>query len=124
MNDNQKLGKIEAIALGLTVISNNIIFNIPTIIFNSCGSGSWLNTIYISVLALIFILIFLKLIKPFPGQDIIDISKKVGGKPLKYIISVLYIVLFLSFSAVCLRYFSSNLRLIYYSSYNVLFIML
>ena len=45
MKDIQKIGKIEAIALALAIITNNIIFNITSIIFNSCGSGAWLNMI-------------------------------------------------------------------------------
>ena len=57
MNDMQKLGKVEAMGLSLAVISNNIIFNMTSVIFNSCGSSSWLNVLYVSILSILFMLV-------------------------------------------------------------------
>ena len=65
MKDIQKIGKIEAVALSLAIITNNIIFNITSIIFNSCGSGAWLNMIYVSILSLIFMFVILFLFRNF-----------------------------------------------------------
>ncbi len=124
MNAMQKLGKIEAIGLSLAVIINNIIFNMTSIIFNYCGSGSWINIIYVSILSLIFTFIIILLLKPFPSLDLLDISSFLGGKTLKCLISVLYVILFMSFSAICVRYYANNSHIIYFSGYNLLFLIL
>lgn len=124
MDDIPKIGKLEAIGLHLAVISNNIIFSMTSIIFNSSGSGSWLNMIYVSIISIVFMLIIIALYKSFPGLDLLDISKYLGGKKLKYIFSILYSVLFISFSAICVRYYVNDLHIIYFSDYNFLFLIL
>ncbi len=120
MDSIQKLGKYETIGLVLSIISNNIIFNMPTIIFNSCGSGSWVNVLYISIISMFFMLIILKIFKSFPGLDIVDISKFLGGKFLAFIVAILYAFMFTCFSALCIRYFINNLHIIYFPSYSLL----
>lgn len=120
MNNVQKIGQIEAIALHLAIICNNVIFNITSIIFNTSGSASWLNIIYISFLGLIFMLLVLKLFKPFPGLDILDISNYLGGNILKRIIAGLYILMFVCITSVYLRYYVNGLHVIYFPGYSLL----
>ena len=124
MDNLQKIGKIEAIGLSLAVLSNNIIFNMTSIIFNSCGSGSWLSVIYLSIISLIFMFIILALYKLFPNYDLLDISKYLGGNFLKYIISLLYIIFIMSFSVICIRYYANDLHVIYFPNYSFLFLIL
>lgn len=124
MTNIEKIGKAEAIALFITIISNNIILNIPTLILNSSSRGSWLNIIYLTILCTIFILIIYKLFKPFINADILDVSHYLGGKILKYIIAVLYLALFISFSALCIRYFANSLNIIYFNSTSLVVLVL
>lgn len=124
MNDMQKLGKVEAMGLNLAVISNNIIFNMTSVIFNSCGSGSWLNVLYVSILSILFMLVAIFLFKRFISYDILDVSEYLGGSWLKGIMAILFIVLFMSFSAVSLRYYVNDLHVIYYPEYNYLVLLL
>lgn len=124
MDNLQKVGKIEAIGLVLAIISNNIIFNLTSIIFNGSASGAWVNVLYISVISLIFMFIVLALFKNFPNSDLLDLSKFLGGKTLKYIITILYVVLFMSITAVYIRYYVNDLHVVYYSGYNFLILAL
>lgn len=112
----EKIGKIEAIALFITIISNNIIINISTIVLNYTSTGSWLNILYLTVLCLLFVLLICNFFKPFINADILDVSYFLGGKVLYYIISILYIIFFLFFSALCTRYFANSLNIIYFNS--------
>ena len=48
MSTSQKIGTIEAIALIVTIIINQIILNLPDVIISTTGSSSWINVIYIS----------------------------------------------------------------------------
>lgn len=124
MDNVDRIGRIEAIALLITVIANNIIFNIPTIILSYSGSGAWLSIIYLGILSLIFIVIVCKLLKPFVQLDLVDISNFLGGKVLKTIIGIAYIFLFISFSGACLRYFVNSLHLIYFNDTPLLFLII
>lgn len=124
MGNLDKIGKVEAIALLITVIINNIIFNVPAIILNLSGTGSWLGVIYLTILALIFIFILCKLLEPFVQFDLLDISEYIGGNFLKIIMGMAYIFLFLSFSGACLRYLAYSLHLIYFENTTLLYLML
>lgn len=124
MTNIEKIGKFEVYALFITIISTNIIINIPTIILDFTSTGAWLNTIYLTVICFLFILLVCKLVKPFTNFDILDISDFLGGKVLKFIIASLYIILFLTFSAFCLRYFSYSLQMIYFENISIVLLAL
>ena len=49
MSTYQKIGTVEAIALIVTIIINQIILNLPDVIISTTGSSSWINVIYISI---------------------------------------------------------------------------
>lgn len=124
MDNLNKVGKIEAIALLVTVITNNIIFNVPSIILNFVGSGAWLSIIYLLVITLIYIIVICKLLNPFIDSDIIDVSEFLGGKTLKFIVGILYIFLFSTFAGGCIRYLCNSLHLIYFNDTPLLFLLL
>lgn len=124
MNSIEKIGKIEAIALFITICVNQIIFDIPNEIFMTTGTGAWLNTIYISIIALILAIIIYKLFKNFPNKDIVDISEYVGGKFFKIITGVIFLICFTSICAFCVRYFTNSIRIIYYTSTPIVFLLI
>jgi len=116
MDTIQKISKFEAIALFITLTTNEVIFNIPHTIISSVGSSSWINGIYIFGLAILFTLLFLKFFEPFKGQDILDISHFLGGPVLRLIIGVIYIAFFITILSFSTRFFSSFLQTIYFKS--------
>ena len=124
MSNIEKIGKAEVIALFITIISNNIIINISSILLNTSSTGSWVNIIYLTVICLAFILLICKFFKPFINSDILDVADFLGGKLLKIIIAFLYIILFFSFSALCLRYFANSLNIIYFNNTPLAIIIL
>lgn len=124
MNSIEKIGKIEAIALMIIIMINQIILNMPTIIISASGNSSVINSIYITILALIFIHIIYRLFKPFENKDLVDISEYVGGKTLKIVVGILYIIFFLLFSTLLFRYFVNNLKLIYFNDISMTFLLI
>ena len=91
----EKIGKIEAICLMLIIVINELIINVPNMIILDTKTGSTLNIIYVSILAVAFAYIICKLFKPFYGKDILDVSEYVGGRVLKIILGVLFILFFI-----------------------------
>lgn len=120
----EKIGKIEAISLILVVMFNEIVLNVPTTIILSTNSGTVLNLIFIIALAIIFTLIICKLFKPFAGKDILDISEYVGGKTLKIIIGILFILLFVFLCSLSIRYLGNSIKVIYFPNSPLIFILL
>lgn len=122
--NTKKLSTIEAIAFTVILIINHTILDLPKIILLSAGSASIINTIYVSILAVILCLLIVNLFKPFPGKDIIDIAEFLGGKILKVLIGFAFIISFSISLAIVLKYFSDALKVIYFPSTPILLIML
>ena len=89
---NTKIGNTEAIAIIVIIMINNAILNVTKSIISNIGTASILNTIYISIIAIFLSYYIYILFKNFPTFDILDISNVLGGKFLKYIIGILYLV--------------------------------
>lgn len=122
--EKTRIGKLEAIALIITIMVNHAILDITKAIISSTGSSAILNTIYVSIIALIVTYIIYLLLNKFPTFDILDISNFLGGKILKVLVSVLFLVYFIIFSATLLKTFAYCLQTIYYQNTNTFFIVM
>ena len=118
-----KLENLEAIALIGIIMINKIILNFQKSIISSTGSSAWLNTIYICIIAILFTYLIVRLFKNFPDLDILDISNYLGGKFLKVIIGIMYIMLFIVISVLLIRNFSESLKIIYFNSSPIVFLI-
>lgn len=114
----------EAISIICIISLCQLILNTPKTIINSCGSGSIINILYISLIGLITCIIFSKIIKNFPSDDIIDISEKLGGNILKFIVSIIFIAFFIILILVAISDFSYLLKCIYFQDSPLTFILI
>lgn len=124
MDSIQKIGKIEAICLITMVTVNEIIFNIPNFVILNSGSSSWMTVLMHFLVILIFTIFLSKFFKELGVKDIVDCSEYIGGKALKWIIGISYILLFVGVSSYILRYFSNILELIYFNDTPISFLLL
>lgn len=118
-----KIGTIEAIMLVLTMIVAHTILSMPRNILVSTKSATIINLIFVSILAVMIAYFIVKLLKNFPGQDIIDISEYLGGKTFKTIIGTIFILYFLVSSSILLRNFCESIKILYYPMTNIIFII-
>lgn len=118
-----KIGTIEAIMITLTVVIVHSMQSLPKNILTTQKSGSVLNVIYVSIIAIVLAYIIYRLFKKFPGLDIIDISELLGGKVLKTIVGVVFLSHFIISSSVLLRSFCESLKIVYYPMTDILFIL-
>ena len=121
--DNSKLSTFEAIAVILTVTLAHSVLTLPKAIMSEAGSSVLLNIAYISVIAFVFCLVIYKLLSKFPGSDIIDISKFLGGKLFQRIAGFGTIAYILFTSSVLLRIFGNCLKIVYYPMTDLVFII-
>jgi len=118
-----KITTIEAVCFVIVTIVNRIILNLPQPILETCGSSALLNIIFISIIAIIFTLILIKLFKNFANSDIVDVSEFIGGKLLRNIIAVILILYLLIFSSLLIRNFAEVVHSIYYTETSILYLL-
>ncbi len=120
----EKIGYAEAIALINVVMINKIILNTPKDIIANTGSSAWLNVLYISLISVLVACIITHLLKKFPGRDILDISEFLGGKTLKGIIGIAYMILLVLLTTLVIKNLSETLKIIYFKTSPILYIVL
>lgn len=122
--NSYRLRIIESICIALTILISSITLSVPNTLINITGSSTLLNVVYVAFLTFIFFFIMCKLFAHFPGCNIIDISEFLGGKVLKFIYGLLFILYILALSALMFRHFSESISLIFFSHINIDFILL
>lgn len=120
---NSKIGTVEAIMIILTIIVAHTILSLPKNLVTTMKSASLLNMIYVSIIVVIIGYLIFRLLKNFPGIDIVDISELIGGKIFKNIIGTIFIIYFLISSSMLLRNFSESMKIIYYPMTDIFFIL-
>ena len=119
-----KIGTVEAIMLILTIVLTHTISTLPRELLVSTKSATLINLIYVSIIAVLLAYLVFRLLKNFPGLDIIDISEIAGGKVFRNIIGIIFILYFLISSSILLRNFCESLKIIYFPMTDITFIIL
>ena len=122
---NQKISTVSAIMLTLSIVISYITSSLPRTFINETKSATLLNIIYNTIIVLFIILLVCKLFKKFPGLDLLDISKFLGGNVLENIVGGLFIAYFIISSSMMLRNFCEGIVVVYYplTSYILIILM-
>ena len=120
---NQKIGTVEAIMMILAIVVSHTLLYLPKNILSFMKSASILNIIYVSIFAILIAYLIYRLLRNFPGLDIIDISEFVGGKLFKNIIGIIFMLYFITSFSMFLRSFCESIKIIYYPMTNIFFIL-
>lgn len=124
MTKTYNIGSIEAIFLVLTITVNHIITNLPKALIEQTGTATLLNIVYLTIIVLGIAFLISKLFKHFPNQDIVDVAEFLGGKFLKNIIGILFIVYFFLSGSIFLRSFCESIKIIYFPRTPVLILII
>ena len=92
--EDSKFNTKEAIAVVLCVAIAHSLLSIPKNLITNQKSAAILNVAYVSLIAIAFTYLVYRLLKNFPGKDILDISEFLGGKKLKTVLGILFIAYF------------------------------
>lgn len=121
---NRKIGTFDAVLFILIVMMNKILLNLPKEIIKQARTGAPINIIFTGIIAIIITLLICKLFKKFPNEDIIDISKYLGKKPLQIILGSLFLILFTIPIITCMYEFSNLLQGIYFPNTPISLILI
>lgn len=116
MESNIKIGFMEALSILLIVVFAHLILLLPKIIIEDQGTGSVINIIYVTLLALFAVFILNLLYKKFKGMDILDISGFLFGNKFKFIIGLIYIIHTIFVASLLLRNTAENLKTTYFQN--------
>lgn len=122
--DKTKIGTFEAITLILSFVVAHTVLSLPKALVDTTKSSTLLNILFITVFTVAFVYIICRILKKFPGMDILDISEYIGGKILKKIIGFVFIFSFIISASIFLRNFAECLEIVYYPSTDIIFIIL
>lgn len=117
-----KLTIFEAISIISIITISQIILNFPELLIHVTGTGTIVNLVFLSIFVLIFCIIISNIFKHFANQDIIDISELLGGKILKFIVSLIFIFFLLITAIHASSNFIYLLKNIYFKGTSFLFI--
>ncbi len=120
----EKINNKEAISLVVALCTNVTILLSSQVIINDCSSGSLINSCLISLIAIALTLVICSLYRKFIGLNILDISEYLGGKTLKTIIGIIFIIYFLFTSSILLYRLINCLKIIYYPITNIVYTVL
>ena len=121
--NNTKISSVEAVFIILITLVVQTVLSLPKTLIERIQSSVLVNIIYIAIMALFLVYMLSRLFKNFPGLDILDISEILGGKILKNVIGFIFITYFIVNSSIFLRNFSECLRIIYYPSTDIFYII-
>ena len=122
--NNTKIGTVECILIILLALVSQTVLSLPKTLIEHTKSSVLLNIVYITIIVLIVVYIIYRLLKNFPGMDIIDISDELGGKIFKTIIGFIFIGYFLVNYSIFLRNFCECLKIIYYPSTDIIYVII
>ena len=122
--NNAKIGTIQAILIILLSLVAHTVLSLPKTLIEKSKTAVILNVVYVTIIALLFVYVIYRLLKKFPGMDIIDISEVLGGKVLKTIIGFVFISYFLVNNSIFLRNFCECLKIVYYPSTDIFYVLI
>ncbi len=104
---------------------------IPKLLFTSiytlimrCGTGAYIEVIYLSLIIFVLAGVLLKLYSVFGSNDIFSITHFAGGRFGEILFGALMIILSIANTSIMLRIFSSVISLLVLKSSSVFFVML
>lgn len=121
--DDSRFNTKEAIAIILSVAVAHSLLSIPKSLLADQKSAAILNITFVSLLAIAFSYIIYKLLKSFPGKNILDISEFLGGKKFKVVLGILFLLYFTFSGSILLRNFCECIKVVYFANTKVQFII-
>ena len=108
INNKEAISLIVSCTLGITVLVSS------QIITSHCLSSSLINTGYISFLAMALTYIICALYKKFIGISFLDITEFLGGKSLKFLVGIAFLLYFIFTTSIVLCKAINCLQIVYY----------
>lgn len=121
---NSKISVPEAVSIILMVLVAHTLVSLPRNLLNSSSSAVIINLIYVGIIVFFITSFIVKILKHFPGNDVIDVAEYLGGPVFQKIVGMIFIFYFIFSSSMLLRNFCECLKTVYYPLTSLFFILL
>ena len=111
-NKTINIGIFENICMLVALTSTQTYLGMPRMITEAAGSAGWMLILYLLAISLLLFFIIQWLYKGNEGLDIVDISEKLGGMPVKLITLILFEAVVFMGSSLTLRQFAEDMKII------------
>lgn len=112
MKNKIGFGSWEAIAIMVNMVFAHVLLIFPNSMVKNGGSAGWMLPIIITIIAVVYFAIVVKLYENLGSLDLIDISAGIGGRAFKVIIGLFISVYLILTVSVFLGIFSQTLKII------------
>lgn len=119
----RKLGDFEAISSLMMISIADIVLTSARVLIKTCDSASLINSVVISIVAIIFTFTICTLSKHFIGQNLLDIAEFLGGKFFKIILGFGFIFYYTLLLTLLVKQTSDAMQIIYYPLTHIIFII-
>lgn len=86
MNGSIKFNKQQLTMLLSNLLIAKMVFSFPRFLFKTCGNAAWIQAIFMSLLAYVFLWLSFRFFKKTGNKSILELAESIGKKPLKIIV--------------------------------------
>lgn len=108
MNDTAMIGHREALTLMVTLMTCEVFLAMPRNMALVGASAGWLVVLLAGVLSFVGFFFLYRLIRKYPDQDIIQISKTLAGNWLGTLLGFVFFIFFLVSTSLLIRQFAES----------------
>lgn len=112
MENKIQFGRWETTALLSNLMCMQIFLTFPRLMAEDAATAAWIQTLYISILALIGFAVIARLYRSVEGMDIVDVGEYIGGSFGRIATGLVYISYSIFAEVLILRAFSENMKTI------------
>ena len=92
---NSKISVPEAVSIILMVLVAHTLVSLPRNLLNTSSSAVIINLIYVGIIIFFITFFIVKMLKHFPGNDVIDVAEYLGGPVFQKIVGMIFIFYFI-----------------------------
>lgn len=122
MKNEIVFGRWESVTLLINMICTKIFLNFPRVAAETAGTASWILLVYDSIIVFVLFFIISKLYSRFEGKDLLDIGEHAAGNAGRIITGALILVFLIFITAVVLREFSEDMKIITFTVSPISFV--
>lgn len=111
LKGNDKISANQVMFILLTTIIGVGILSLPRSVVESASTDGWISIILGGILACIFTVISINLVKLFPGKTIMEFGRELASSPISNAITIFLFIYFVVFSAFEVRVFAEVVKM-------------
>jgi len=112
VNKNVQISELELTYLISNLIIVKMIFSFTRGLFTESGNSAWTQAVFMSLIAVVFLVLSFLAYKITGKKTIVDIAEDVGGRALKYIVALLCIFVLLINFIIEIRMFFESIKIV------------